>query len=111
MEYCGQKKAVKIEKTGEGRYVNFQNHIRSMKVPFVVYADFECFTTKVEPEPAKAGVDGIVQLLERMMKTTLQKVERGSPPIPIPKSCRSTYHRGSATTSSASMRRYTPRSR
>ena len=82
-----------------------------MKVPIVVYANFECFTTKVGPEPAKAGVDGIAQLLERMMKI-IQKVGKGaSHPNPIPTSSRSTYHRDSATTSSASIRRYTPKSR
>ena len=39
-EYCGHKKAVKIEMPDEGSYVSFENHIQSMKVPFVVYADF-----------------------------------------------------------------------
>ena len=36
MEYCSQKKAVKIVMPEEGSYVSFNNHNRSMKVPFVV---------------------------------------------------------------------------
>lgn len=82
IEYCGQKKAVKIEMPSEGSYISFQNHIRSMKVPFVVYADFECFTTKVQPEPAKSGVDRIMQMLEHFLELIKQKVEGGEPSKP-----------------------------
>ncbi|CAG2215398.1 unnamed protein product [Mytilus edulis] len=82
IEYCGQKKAVKIEMPSEGSYISFQNHIRSMKVPFVVYADFECFTTKVQPEPAKSGVDRIMQMLEHFLELIKQKVEGGEPSEP-----------------------------
>ena len=29
-------------------FLNFKNFNRSMRVPFVVYADFECFTEKIQ---------------------------------------------------------------
>ena len=56
-EYCQNNKAVKIEmpmfKDDEGkflgpRYILFKNYYRKQRVPFVVYADFECFTEKID---------------------------------------------------------------
>ena len=32
----------------EGSFISFKNFHRSIKVPFVVYADFEAFTEEVE---------------------------------------------------------------
>lgn len=45
-EYCINNKAVKIEMPVKGAYQIFDNHARSMRVPFVVYADFEWFPEK-----------------------------------------------------------------
>ena len=48
---------MKIVMPEEGSYVSFNNHNRSMKVPFVVYADFECFVEKIDTcrrDPSKA---------------------------------------------------------
>ena len=30
------------------RYITFKNYRRKMQVPFVIYADFECFTEKMD---------------------------------------------------------------
>ncbi|KAK3741187.1 hypothetical protein QZH41_012628, partial [Actinostola sp. cb2023] len=47
-EYCGAHNSIKITMPKKGSTVAFKNYNRSMRVPFVVYADFECFT---EPLP------------------------------------------------------------
>ncbi|VDI18557.1 Hypothetical predicted protein [Mytilus galloprovincialis] len=53
MEYCGQKKAARIEMPEEGTSIGFQNHKRQMRVPFA----FDCFTEKMDtcqPNPSRA---------------------------------------------------------
>ena len=56
-EYCQSNEAVKIEmpmfKDDEGKflgpkYIFFKHHYKKQRVPFVVYADFECFTEKID---------------------------------------------------------------
>ena len=57
LEYCSNNEAVRIEfprhkdKDGEELdcpvFLKFKNFNRSMRVPFVIYADFECFTEKL----------------------------------------------------------------
>ena len=56
-EYCQNNEAVKIEmpmfKDDEGKflgpkYIYFKNFYKKQTVPFVVYADFECFTEKID---------------------------------------------------------------
>ena len=56
-EYCQNNEAVKIEmpmfKDDEGKflgpkYIYFKNYYKKQRVPFVVYADFECFTEKID---------------------------------------------------------------
>ena len=42
-EYCSNHKAVKVKMPKKGTKLCFENHQRSMRVPFVVYADFEAF--------------------------------------------------------------------
>src|ERR1043165_7701587 len=42
-EYCSQHDAQKIELPEPGTMLSFKNYNRSMRVPFVVYADFESF--------------------------------------------------------------------
>ena len=41
-EYCDEYEAVKIELPKKGTMLKFKNYHRSEKVPFIVYADFEC---------------------------------------------------------------------
>ena len=37
--------------------LNFQNHLKKLSIPFVIYADFECFTKPMnscQPNPDKS---------------------------------------------------------
>ena len=45
--YCFDNEVVKIEMPKEGSFISFKNFHRSIKVPFVVYADFEAFTEEI----------------------------------------------------------------
>ena len=52
LEYCSNHDAVRIEfpkpKKGEEKaFLKFKNYKKNMRVPFVIYADFECFTKKI----------------------------------------------------------------
>ena len=47
VEYCMNHKAVKVVMPEKGTTISFKNHKRKMRVPFVVYADFEAFTTSI----------------------------------------------------------------
>ena len=44
-EYCLNNDAIKIEMPEKGDFIAFKHHNRSIKVPFVVYADFEEIST------------------------------------------------------------------
>ena len=44
VEYCSKHKAVKVEMPKEGKMLYFKDYSNKMRVPFVVYADFEAFT-------------------------------------------------------------------
>ena len=46
-EYCWKNQSIKIEMFEKGSFISFIQHYRSMKVPFVVYADFEAFTEEI----------------------------------------------------------------
>ena len=58
LEYCFNNKTARIEfpkhkyKDGEELdcpvFLKFKHFYRSMRVPFVIYADFECFTEKIQ---------------------------------------------------------------
>ena len=55
MEYCYSNEAVKIEMPEEGATISFNNFNRSMRVPFIVYADFESFIKPIDTcEPDKS---------------------------------------------------------
>ena len=47
-EYCKSYEAIKIELPEKGSKISFKNHNRSMRVPFIVYADFEYFTSSYQ---------------------------------------------------------------
>ena len=56
-EYCLKNHAIKIEMPEKGSFISFIHHNRSIKVPFVVYADFEAFTEEIstcEPNEKKS---------------------------------------------------------
>ena len=48
LEYCNEHEAVKIEMPKEGSILSFTNLNRSMRVPFIVYADFESFIKPID---------------------------------------------------------------
>ena len=55
-EYCKSYEAIKIELPEEGSKISFKNHNRSVRVPFIVYADLESFTPQLstcQPNPEK----------------------------------------------------------
>ena len=56
-EYCLNNDAIKIEMPEKGDFIAFKHHNRSIKVLFVVYADFEAFTEDIstcEPSEKKS---------------------------------------------------------
>ena len=50
-DYCFQNEMVKIEMPPEGSAISFMHHSRAIKVPFVIYADFEALTKEIQPIP------------------------------------------------------------
>ena len=44
IEYCSRQKAVKVVMPKKGTMLEFEHYQREMRVPFIVYADFEAFT-------------------------------------------------------------------
>ena len=46
-EYCSSHKAVGVRMPKKGTILDFKNHCRKMRVPFIVYADFESFTEPI----------------------------------------------------------------
>ena len=56
-EYCKSYEAIKIELPEEGSKIYFTNHNRSMRVSFIVNADFESFIPQLltcQPNPEKS---------------------------------------------------------
>ena len=57
IRYCYSKKPVTIEMLKVGSILKFKNFFRKTRVPFVVYADIECFTKKLDttqPNPKQS---------------------------------------------------------
>ena len=46
-EYCGKYEAVKIQMPEKGTMLEFKNYHRSEKVPFIVFADIECYNKPI----------------------------------------------------------------
>ena len=56
-EYCGKHEAVKMQMPEKGMILKFTNYHRGEKVPFIVYADFECFIKPIQscnPNPGSS---------------------------------------------------------
>ena len=55
IKYCGNNETVAVKMpTKENSILKFKNHFKKFPLPFVIYADFECFTIPVsshEPNP------------------------------------------------------------
>ena len=56
-DYCKSYEVIKIELPEEGSKIYLKNHNRSIRVPFIVYADFESFMPQLsacQPNPDKS---------------------------------------------------------
>ena len=47
-EYCGNYEGVTIQMPEKGTMLEFKNYHRSEKVPFIVFADFECYNKPIQ---------------------------------------------------------------
>ena len=59
--YCGQNETAAVIMPTKNTVLNFKNHFKKLPIPFVVYADFECFTIPVnscQPNPNKSYTQG-----------------------------------------------------
>ena len=59
--YCSQNKTVAVKMPTKNTILNFQNHFKKLPIPFVIYADFECFTIPMnscQPNPNKSFTEG-----------------------------------------------------
>ena len=55
--YCSQNETVAVKMPTKNTILNFQNHFKKLPIPFVIYADFECFTIPMnscQPNPNKS---------------------------------------------------------
>ena len=74
-EYSDEYEAVKIEPAKKGTMLEFKNNHRMEKVPFTVYADFECFIKPIQScDPDPENPDGT----ERSYTNQYQKHEPSS---------------------------------
>ena len=59
--YCSQNETVAVKMPRKNTILNFQNHFKKLPIPFVIYADFECFTkptNSCQPNPNKSFTEG-----------------------------------------------------
>ena len=55
IEYCSSNESVVVKMPAKNTMLKFKNYFKKLPIPFVVYADFECFTKSIEtckPNPA-----------------------------------------------------------
>ena len=55
--YCSENETVAVKMPIKNTILNFQHHFKKLPIPFVVYADFECFTKPInscQPNPNKS---------------------------------------------------------
>ena len=59
--YCSQNESVTVIMPTKNTVLNFKNHFKKLPIPFVIYADFECFTKPInscQPNPNKSFTQG-----------------------------------------------------
>ena len=55
--YCSLNETVAVKMPTKNTILNFKNHLKKLPIPFVVYADFECFTKPIntcQPNPSNS---------------------------------------------------------
>ena len=60
-KYCSKNETVAVKMPTRNTILNFQNYFKKLPIPFVVYADFECFTIPMnscQPNPNKSFTEG-----------------------------------------------------
>ena len=61
LSYCSKNETVAVKMPTKNTILNFQNHFKKLPIPFVIYADFECFTIPMnscQPNPNKSYTQG-----------------------------------------------------
>ena len=61
LSYCGQNETVAVKMPIKNTILNFKNHFKKLPIPFVIYADFECFTKPInscQPNPDISFTEG-----------------------------------------------------
>ena len=61
LTYCRQNETVAVKMPIKNTVLNFKHHFKKLPIPFVVYADFECFTKPInscQPNPKKSFTQG-----------------------------------------------------
>ena len=61
LTYCSQNETVAVIMPTKNTILNFQHHYKKLPIPFVVYADFDCFTkpfNTCQPNPNKSYTQG-----------------------------------------------------
>ena len=61
LTYCSHNEEVAIRMPKKNTFLFFNNHFKKLPIPFVVYADFECFTKPInscQPNPNKSYTQG-----------------------------------------------------
>ena len=56
-KYCSKNETAAVIMPRKNAILNFQNHFKKLPIPFVIYADFECFTIPMnscQPNPNKS---------------------------------------------------------
>ena len=56
-KYCSQNETAFVKMPTKNTILNFQNHFKKLPIPFVIYADFECFIIPMnscQPNPDKS---------------------------------------------------------
>ena len=59
--YCSKNETVAVKMPTKNSILKFQNHFKKLPIPFIIYADFECFTILVnscQPNPDKSFTRG-----------------------------------------------------
>ena len=59
--YCGQNETGAVIMPTKNIVLNFKNHVKKLQIPFVIYADFECFTKPInscQPNPNESYSQG-----------------------------------------------------
>ena len=59
--YCSQNETAAVKMPIKNTILNFKNHFKKLPIPFVIYADFECFTKPInscQPNPKKSFTQG-----------------------------------------------------